>query len=144
MVVVGAGIVGCSCAYELALRGASVCLLDRGPVSGGTTGLGEGNVLCCDKRPGPELSLAMPGLGAYSGIEELLGEEAGIRRKGALVVHSDSASWAAELVRLQGLRKGGVSCSMLSADEVREAEPSLRGPLLGGSTSCGGYIAVLC
>ena len=53
--MVGAGIVGCATAYELALRGVSVCLVDRGEVSGETTGLGEGNVLCCDKRPGPEL-----------------------------------------------------------------------------------------
>jgi hypothetical protein len=32
-----------------------VTLLDRGGVSGGTTGLGEGNVLVSDKDAGPEL-----------------------------------------------------------------------------------------
>jgi D-hydroxyproline dehydrogenase subunit beta len=133
VVVVGAGIVGCSCAYELAMRGASVCLVDRGPVSGGTTGLGEGNVLCCDKRPGVELSLAVRGLAMFSEIEERLGEEAGVRRKGALVVHADSARWEAEEGRLAELRAAGVSCSMLSASEVRSAEPSLCGPLLGAS-----------
>jgi glycine/D-amino acid oxidase-like deaminating enzyme len=133
VVVVGAGIVGCSCAYELASRGASVCLVDRGPVSGGTTGLGEGNVLCCDKRPGPELGLAVSGLALFSEIEELLGEEAGVRRKGALVVHSSARSWADEAARLSALQAAGVSCSLLSADEVRDAEPSLSGPLLGAS-----------
>jgi D-hydroxyproline dehydrogenase subunit beta len=131
--VVGAGIVGCSCAYELASRGASVCLVDRGPVSGGTTGLGEGNVLCCDKRPGPELALAVPGLAMFSQIEELLGEQAEIRRKGALVVHSSESSWAAEAGRLSALRAAGVSCSLMSASEVRDVEPSLSGPLLGAS-----------
>ena len=133
MVVVGAGIVGCSCAFELASRGVSVCLLDRGSVSGGTTGLGEGNVLCCDKRPGPDLSLAVPGLALYSEIEELLGDEAGIRRKGALVVHAEEESWGAEAARVAGLRAAGVRCSLLSAEEVRPAEPSLSGPLLGAS-----------
>jgi D-hydroxyproline dehydrogenase subunit beta len=132
-VVVGAGIVGCSCAFELASRGVSVCLVDRGAVSGGTTGLGEGNVLCCDKRPGVELSLAVSGLALYDELEELLGEEAGVRRKGALVVHADSAAWAAEEARLKELQAAGVSCSLLSVDEVREAEPALRGPLLGAS-----------
>jgi D-hydroxyproline dehydrogenase subunit beta len=111
----------------------SVCLVDRGAVSGGTTGLGEGNVLCCDKRPGPDLSLAVPGLALYSEIEKLLGEEAGIRRKGALVVHADPGAWAAEAGRLSGLQAAGVRCSLLSADEVRSAEPSLGGPLLGAS-----------
>jgi glycine/D-amino acid oxidase-like deaminating enzyme len=111
----------------------SVCLVDRGAVSGGTTGLGEGNVLCCDKRPGPELSLAVPGLALYSEIEELLGEEAGVRRKGALVVHMRPQTWAGEAAHLEWLRAAGVQCSLLSADEVREAEPSLGGPLLGAS-----------
>jgi D-hydroxyproline dehydrogenase subunit beta len=133
VVVVGAGIVGCSVAYELARRGASVCLVDRGAVSGGTTGLGEGNVLCCDKRPGAELSLAVPGLALFDEIEELLGEEAGIRRKGALVVHTESTCWAQEAARIEGLGREGVRCALLSADEAHSAEPSLSGPLLGAS-----------
>jgi D-hydroxyproline dehydrogenase subunit beta len=133
VVVVGAGIVGCATAYELARRSVSVCLVDRGDVSSGTTGLGEGNVLCSDKRPGPELELARRGLALYDEIEELLGEEGGIRRKGALVVHSDPGSWAAEPERVAALRSAGVECSLLSAGEVREAEAALRGPLLGAS-----------
>ena len=107
-------------------------------------------MLCSDKRPGPDLSLAVAGLALFDEIEELFGEEAGIRRKGALVVHADSGGWASEQARLAGLQAAGVSCSLLSADEVREAEPSLavrcsgrrgfrticsarRGRLLGGS-----------
>jgi D-hydroxyproline dehydrogenase subunit beta len=133
VVVVGAGIVGCATAYELALRGVSVCLVDRGEVSGGTTGLGEGNVLCCDKRPGPELGLAVSGLALYSEIEELLGDEAGVRRKGALVVHTHPQTWADEAARVSELQAAGVRCSLLSADEVREVEPSLLGPVLGAS-----------
>jgi glycine/D-amino acid oxidase-like deaminating enzyme len=133
VVVVGAGIVGCSVAYELARRGASVCLMDRGAVSSGTTGLGEGNVLCCDKRPGPDLSLAVPGLAVFDEFEELLGEEAGVRRKGAVVVHSSPESWALEEARVAELRAAGVSCSLLSAEEVQTVEPSLSGSLLGGS-----------
>jgi glycine/D-amino acid oxidase-like deaminating enzyme len=132
-VVVGAGIVGCATAYELARRGVSVCLLDRGEVSGATTGLGEGNVLCSDKRPGPELELARRGLALYGEIEELLGEEAGIRRKGALVVHAGEEGWDAEPDRMEELRAAGVSCSLLAVDDVREAEPELGGRVLGAS-----------
>jgi D-hydroxyproline dehydrogenase subunit beta len=90
-------------------------------------------VLCCDKRPGAELSLAVRGLALFDEIEELLGDEAGVRRKGALVVHSDSASWALEEGRLVEMQAAGVQCSLLSADEVRSAEPSLSGSLLGAS-----------
>ena len=60
--VVGAGIVGAATAWELHARGVDVALLDRGEVSGATTGLGEGNVLCSDKDAGPELDLTIAGL----------------------------------------------------------------------------------
>ena len=112
----------------------SVHLLDRGEISGGTTGLGEGNVLCCDKRPGPELGLAMHGLALYDELEELLGAEAGIRRKGALVVHVDEGSWEAEAERVAALRAAGVECELLEPEAVRVAEPELAGELIGASS----------
>jgi glycine/D-amino acid oxidase-like deaminating enzyme len=132
--VVGAGIVGCATAWELARRDVRVCLIDRAaqPATG-TTGVGEGNVLCCDKLPGPELELARAGVALYDEIEERLGAEAGIRRKGAMVVHADSAAWDAEPERLRGMRAAGVGCELLAADEVRRAEPELTGKLLGAS-----------
>ncbi len=110
-----------------------VCLVDRGEVSGATTGLGEGNVLCCDKRPGAELELARLGLEAYDEIEELLGAEAGIRRKGALVVHTGADSWEEEPERVDELRTAGIECSLVDASQVREAEPELSGELLGAA-----------
>ncbi len=119
--IVGAGIVGCATAYELARRGVSVHLIDRGEVSGGTTGLGEGNVLCCDKRPGPELGLAQLGLALYDEIEELLGAEAGIRRKGALVVHA-----GAELLG------GGGRADRRAAGRRRRVQPARSGGGAGG------------
>ena len=132
--VVGAGMVGCATAWEVARRDLSVCLLEQGEVSSGTTGLGEGNVLCCDKEPGPELDLARPGLALFDEIEELLGDEAGIRRKGALVVHADAAGWERERGRVERLTQAGVECSLLDPGELREAEPELSGAgLLGAS-----------
>ena len=110
-----------------------IVLLDRSEVSAGTTGLGEGNVLCSDKAPGPELALAISGLAVYDEIDELLGKSAGIRRKGALVVHTDEASWAAEPGRVERVRSAGVECSLMTPSEVREAEPELCRELLGAS-----------
>ena len=131
--MVGAGIVGCATAWELARRDVKVCVVDREPQpASATTGLGEGNVLCCDKEPGPELELAQAGLGLYDEIEALLGDEAGIRRKGAFVAHS-GRGWEAEQTRVSRMRAAGVSCDLLEADTVREAEPELCGEILGAS-----------
>ncbi len=131
--VVGAGIVGTACARELAVAGVDVCLLDRGPVAGGTTGLGEGNVLCSDKDAGPELELTRLGLAVYDELDARLGEEARVRRKGALIVHPDAETWAAEPERVARLRAAGVEARLLDAEEVQEREPWLTGPLHGAS-----------
>ena len=129
--MIGAGIVGASVARELAVRGVAVTLLDRGAVSSGTTGLGEGNVLCSDKDAGPELELARAGLELYGELEERLGDEARIRRKGALIVHPDAATWADEPARLE--RLGIAGARLLGAGEAREREPELTGELHGAS-----------
>jgi glycine/D-amino acid oxidase-like deaminating enzyme len=133
VVVVGAGIVGAATARALAARGVKVDLLDAGEVSGGTTGLGEGNVLCSDKGAGPELALAVLGLAAYDDIERRYGDRARIRRKGALVVHRDAGSLAAEPARLARLAEAGVRCELLEPEQARALEPELAADLLGAS-----------
>jgi D-hydroxyproline dehydrogenase subunit beta len=131
--VVGAGIVGAATASELHARGVQVALLDRGEVSGATTGLGEGNVLCSDKEVGPELELTLAGLRVYDELEALLGAEARIRRKGALVVHRERESWAAEPARVERLGAAGVEGRLLDLAEARAMEPELTGDLAGAS-----------
>ena len=133
VVVIGAGIVGAATARELAVRGVAVTLVDRGEVSGGTTGLGEGNVLASDKDAGPELALTLAGLGVYDEIDARLGAEAQVRRKGALIVHPDHATWAAEPERVERLRAAGVEAELLDPEAVREREPALTGRLHGAS-----------
>jgi D-hydroxyproline dehydrogenase subunit beta len=131
--VVGAGIVGAATAWELHARGVDVALLDRGEVSGATTGLGEGNVLCCDKEVGPELELTLAGLDIYEELEAILGEQARIRRKGALVVHRSDETWANEPQRVERLRAAGVQGAVIDLDEVGAREPELTGELAGAS-----------
>jgi D-hydroxyproline dehydrogenase subunit beta len=125
--------VGAATAYALASRGVDVELLDAGEVSGGTTGLGEGNVLCSDKDAGPELALAVLGRELFDDIERRYGELARIRRKGALVVHRDAAAFAAEPARLERLRSAGVRCVLLEPEQARALEPELAPDLLGAS-----------
>jgi glycine/D-amino acid oxidase-like deaminating enzyme len=133
VVVVGAGIVGAATARALAVRGIEVELLDAGQVSGATTGLGEGNVLCSDKDGGPELALAVLGRAAYEAIEARYGERARIRRKGALVVHRTEAGLTAEPARLERLRAAGVPCELLEPEQARALEPGLAPGLLGAT-----------
>jgi D-hydroxyproline dehydrogenase subunit beta len=95
-IVVGAGICGASAAFFLQERGMDVLLLDRGAVAGGTTGVGEGNVLACDKPPGPELELALAARELWLELGERF-EAARVTRKGALVLDHPAGSEGVEL-----------------------------------------------
>ena len=57
-------------------------------------------MLCSDKDAGPELELARAGLALYDELEARLGDEARIRRKGALIVHPEATTWAGEAARV--------------------------------------------
>jgi len=133
VVVVGAGIVGTACARELAVRGVSVVLVDRGEVSSGTTGLGEGNVLAADKDAGPELDLTREALAIFDELEERLGPPARIRRKGALIVHTDEETWRGEPERVERLLAYGLRCGLIDPADVRELEPELTGEIVGAA-----------
>ena len=95
-IVVGAGICGAAAAFFLQERGLDVLLLDRGEVSGGTTGVGEGNVLVCDKPPGPERELSLLGRDLWVELGERF-PAARVTRKGALLLDHPDGSDAGEL-----------------------------------------------
>ena len=48
IIIVGAGIVGASCAYECASSGLKTLVLDKGPIGGGTTATGMGHIVVLD------------------------------------------------------------------------------------------------
>jgi glycine/D-amino acid oxidase-like deaminating enzyme len=132
VVVVGAGMVGAACALYAARAGLDVTLVDRGPVAGGTTGAGEGNLLVSDKEPGPELRLALHSLCLWAELAEEFGTAIEYEPKGGVVV----ASRPAELTALTDLaatqRAAGVEAVTVDAERLTELEPHLAPGLAGG------------
>lgn len=126
--------VGAACALYAARAGLSVALVDRGPVAGGTTGSGEGNILVSDKEPGPELELALLStrlwtrLAAEPGVGEAIEYEA----KGGVVVASSEEGRAALREFAAGQREAGVDARAVTADELHDLEPHLAPATAGG------------
>lgn len=134
VVVVGAGMVGAACALYAARAGLSVVLVDRGPVAGGTTGSGEGNILVSDKEPGPELELALlsgrlwTDLAAEPGVGTRIEYEA----KGGVVVASSEQGLDALGEFAAGQREAGVEARTVASDELYDLEPHLAPGTAGG------------
>jgi D-hydroxyproline dehydrogenase subunit beta len=132
VVVIGAGMVGAACALALTRAGLSVTVLDRGPVGGGTTGAGEGNLLVSDKEPGPELDLALRSLALW---RELADEFDGLieyEPKGGVVVARDDAELSALNRFGAAQRRFGVQAEEVDPPGLRTLEPELVEGLAGG------------
>ncbi len=89
--VIGGGIIGMSCAYELARQSdARIVVFDKQPIGGGTTG-GSAGVICLHDMG--ELYAQLTLLG-FARVQQLRQEhEFGFRPWGSLEVRYDGAAW---------------------------------------------------
>lgn len=138
IVVIGAGIVGCAIASELARRGASVSILDgRAPGAGATQASGGMLAPYTEAAEGgPLLALGARSLALFDdfvrAIETDSGVAVGYERSGTLHVaraEETLAHFAAMHLELGAL---GVPSELLEPDAARACEPNLAPDIFGG------------
>ncbi|GHH36982.1 NAD(P)/FAD-dependent oxidoreductase [Streptomyces candidus] len=130
VVVVGAGVVGAACAFYTSRSGLCVAVVDRGPVAGGTTGAGEGNLLVSDKQPGPELDLALLSTRLWRELAEEFPATFEYEAKGGLVVAAQQDGLAALRTFAATQAAAGVQCE--DVPHLADVEPHLAPGLAGG------------
>ena len=122
-IVIGAGIVGASVALSLINSGFKVLVIDRGAVSSGTTGAGEGNILVSDKDPGPELTLALRSRDLWFEMQEDVGDTFELEAKGGVVVARKDDGPLMRLAAEQSHH--GVKVQQLDHASLHDLEPYL-------------------
>lgn len=133
LVVIGAGAVGAACAYFATRAGLRVHVVDRGPLAGGTTGAGEGNLLVSDKEAGPELDLALLSSRVWRSELAELGPRWEFEAKGGLVVSSTPGGIATLRALAARQRAAGIEVINVAADDLPGFEPHLTSALSGGA-----------
>jgi glycine oxidase len=131
VVVIGAGIVGCAIAAELAVRGRAVTVLDaRAPGAGATQA--SGGMLAPYSEAaehGTLLQLATRSLGLFdrfvTDLQARTGIDVGYQRTGTLHVARTDAALASLDALARELASIDVSAERLSAAEARAREPNL-------------------
>jgi glycine/D-amino acid oxidase-like deaminating enzyme len=122
-IVIGAGIVGASVALSLTNAGVKVLVIDRGAVSSGTTGAGEGNILVSDKDPGPELTLALRSRDLWFEMQNDVGDSFELEAKGGVVVARNDDGPLMKLAHEQS--QHGVATQKLDHSSLHDLEPYL-------------------
>jgi glycine/D-amino acid oxidase-like deaminating enzyme len=128
--IVGAGIVGCAIAHELASRGARVQLIDSRGVARGATRASAGILAPQIEGHIPQLrSLAACSLAMYDDfirrVESDSHRSIEYSRRGTLQVALDTTDALALSRDAEALAANGVECRMLDAAEARRLEPAL-------------------
>jgi glycine oxidase len=139
LVVVGGGVIGLTCAWRAAQRGARVAVVERSRPPAGATRVAAGMLAPVGELAFGEpelLELTMAAAELYpdfvAELEEASGLSTGYRRDGALHVALDRDE-AAELRRVHELQRSlGLGAEWLPPRRCREVEPGLTPSCNGG------------
>lgn len=123
VIVIGAGIMGCSAAFELAQRGLKVAVLEKGGIGAGSTGKSSAIIR---QHYSNELTarMALYSLRVFQNFEERVGEDCGFTQTGfaAIVAAKDQAGLEANIA-LQ--RRVGIQTELISPAALHELMPGL-------------------
>ncbi|OZI18800.1 D-amino-acid oxidase [Bordetella genomosp. 9] len=122
VVVIGAGIIGTCTAYELARKGVSVALLEKGVVAGEQSSRNWGWVRQ-QNRDLHELGLAMYSLKRWGELAQETGRDLGFRRTGILYCAREQAELDKWEAWSRQAREQGFHNELLTAAQARARTP---------------------
>ena len=125
IVVVGAGIIGSAITYNLAIRGADVLLLDKGPTAGsGVTGRAFGWINVINGTPGDQnYGLWREAVAEYRALQVVLPTAFARARSGSLL-WKNTAEETETFTELH--RQAGERVELLLRKTIQELEPRIR------------------
>lgn len=138
VLIIGGGIVGCACAYELAKAGARVTVLEYGKANMQATNAAAGMLapLGESAEPGAMMRFGLRALEAYPAtvreLEAACGFELEFRPDGILKIAFDEDEAAALRRRFAWQRELDLDVAWLDGDTCRELEPKLSPRVLCG------------
>ena len=125
VVIIGGGVVGCSLAYHLALRGLrDVLVVERDAVGSGTTSKAAGGIRAQFSTE-TEIRFSLESIAVFERFVEEFGLDPGYRKIGYLFLISDRADLAEFQERMALQRRLGVDVRLISPEDARVLVPAL-------------------
>lgn len=132
VVVIGAGIVGVACAYELCSAGFDVHLVERQTPASGTSRACDGLILLWDKAPGAELQLGLDSVRMWLDLQETLDRDFAYQRCGTLMLAEQESDLVSGREKARYLERFDVRSQILDPKDLSAMEPNLAHDLAGG------------
>ncbi len=131
MLIVGAGIVGAACAYELAKEKISVAIVEAIGVGTGATAAGMGHIVAMDDSEA-QFALTRYSQKLWEELRQQSPASMEYQQTGTIWVAADEEEMAEVQRKHDYYADRGVASEMLDAQALREAEPNLNNSLVGG------------
>ena len=126
VVIVGAGITGCSAAFHLAQRkGTRVIVIEKGAIASGMTKR-SGALIRTHFADEPQAQLALASLRTFQNWKDIVGATCGFTQTGLVTTVGDAASAARLRDQVEMLRGIGVNTQTLAQNELRDLQPAAR------------------
>jgi glycine oxidase len=138
VIVIGGGIIGCACTYELSSAGARVVLLERGSIGGECSAEATGMVWPSSAlgRPDAWFDLFLSASRDYAPLVERLREETGYdpeyARPGMLRVALEEGERASLRHAVEWMPPAGQAAEWLEPEDAYRLEPQLSRDIAGG------------
>lgn len=130
-IVLGAGIIGCACAYECTQAGFRVAIIEPRVVGGGATAAGMGHLVVMDDSPA-QLALTRYSRSRWIDLLPQLPSAVEYETRGTVWVAADAEEMDEVYARNATYSTAGVNSVVLDASALALAEPNLRSGLAGG------------
>jgi sarcosine oxidase subunit beta len=136
VIVIGAGVIGCSVALHLRRAGLSVLVLERERLGAGTSSRSFGLVWAQSKTPACYLELTLASIAYYPEFLASLGDDCDYQRPGGLIlIETEEQAQALRALMAEQMKAPGFSVEFLDPQQARELEPALSASLLGATFS---------
>jgi glycine/D-amino acid oxidase-like deaminating enzyme len=125
VVVVGAGIIGSSVAYEAAKAGAQVTVLEAGKIAGGASAVSFAWTNATGKRPHSYFALNVAGMRAHLDLSREFGICPWFKQTGSLEWYSEQQDWPAQRENAEQMQDWGYGVEWISKKRLAELEPEI-------------------
>jgi len=134
-IVIGAGVIGCASAYNLARAGYSVLIIERGEPACGASGGNLGQISLSDRTEPWHMKLAKSTIDCFK--NDLSKDyDIELQISGGTVVLADEAQMAAAYEAVEDLAKHGIAAKVYLKEEIHTIEPNLNTEDLLGILHC--------